>query len=113
MLATHVAGDRYAFEELFYRHHCPLRTLLADLQAGLLDDGTAPDVPAEVTARVGAVSQAAPPHQGPPREPAHSVRHTPRWQLIGLAAGVGAAVVGVVLGGVMLVREPAPTRSAG
>jgi hypothetical protein len=87
--------------------------LLADLQAGLLDDATAPDVPAEVTARVGAVSQPAPPHQGPPREPAHSVRHTPRWQLIGLAAGVGAAVVGVVLGGVMLVREPAPTRSAG
>ena len=28
-------------------------------------------------------------------------------------AGVGAAVVGVVVGGVMLVREPAPTRSAG
>jgi hypothetical protein len=87
--------------------------LPADLQEGLLDDATAPDVPAEVTARVGAVSQAAPPHRGPSREPAHSVRHTPRWQLIGLAAGVGAAVVGVVLGGVMLVREPAPTRSAG
>jgi hypothetical protein len=27
MLAAHVAGDRYAFEELFYRHHCPLRTV--------------------------------------------------------------------------------------
>ena len=123
--------------------------LLADLQAGLLDDATAaalrqrirtdqdaadtlaaldrvrrdlaalgavdataPDVPAEVTARVGAALQAEP----PPRTlggPAHSVRHTPRWQLVGLVAGVGAAVVGLIVGGVMLVREPAPTRSAG
>jgi hypothetical protein len=78
--------------------------LLADLQAGLHDDATA---------RVGDALQAAPPHRGPACEPAHSVRHTPRWQLIGLVAGVGAAVVGVVLGGVMLVRGPAPTRSAG
>jgi hypothetical protein len=87
--------------------------LLDDVQAGLLDDASAPDVPAEVSARVGAALQAAPPHQGPAREPAHSVRHTPRWQLIGLVAGVGAVVVGAVLGGVMLVREPAPGRSAG
>ena len=113
--------------------HVPITPeLLADLQAGLLDDATAaelrqrvrtdtaaaemlaaldrvrrdladlgtddasaPDVPAEVTARVGTALQAAPPHR-PPREPAHSVRHTPRWQVVGLVAGVGAAVVGVV-----------------
>jgi anti-sigma factor RsiW len=123
--------------------------LLADLQAGLLDDATAaalrqrirtdqhaadtlaaldrvrrdlaalgagdapaPDVPAEVTARVGAALRAEPPPRTP-GGPAHSVRHTPGWQLVGLVAGVAAAVVGVVVGGVMLVREPAPTRSAG
>jgi hypothetical protein len=76
------------------------------------DHGSAPDVPAEVTARVGAALQAAPPHRSP-REPAHSARHAPRWQVVALVAGVGAAVVGTVLGGMMLTREPAPTRPAG
>jgi hypothetical protein len=33
--------------------------------------------------------------------------------VVGLVAGIGAAVVGAVLGGVMLTREPAPTRPAG
>jgi len=123
--------------------------LLADLQAGLLDDGaaaalrqrirtdsdaaetlaaldhvrrdlahlgtdaaSAPDVPVEVTARIGAALQAAPPHR-PPHQPAHSVRHTPRWQMVALVAGVVAAVVGAALGGVALTRDPAPTRPAG
>src|SRR5262245_21027373 len=121
--------------------------VLADLQAGLLDDVTAaslrqrvrtdpdaaamlaaldqirsdlaglgtdvasaPDVPAEVTARVGAALQAEAPHRRS-SGPAHSTRHTPRWQLVALVAGVGAAVVGLVLGGVMLTRDPAPTWS--
>jgi hypothetical protein len=121
--------------------------LLADLQAGLLDDvaaaalrqrvhtdpnaaemlaaldrvridlahlGTdevsAPDVPAEVTARVGAALQAETPHRRS-GGPAHSTRRTPRWQLVALGAGVGAGVVGVVLGGVMLARDPAPVWS--
>jgi hypothetical protein len=86
-----------------------VRRELADLGA---DDASAPEVPAEVTARVGAALQAASPHQlaGQPR---HSVRHTPRWQLIALVVGVGAAVVGAIVGGVMLAREPVPTRSAG
>jgi hypothetical protein len=116
--------------------------LLADLQAGLLDDDTAaglrqrirtdpdaadklaaldrvrgdlaelgadeasaPEVPAAVTARIGAALRA--------EGPAHSARHTPRWQLIALVAGVGAAVIGVVVGAVMLTRDPAPTWSAG
>jgi hypothetical protein len=86
-----------------------VRRDLADLAT---DDASAPDVPAEVTARVGAALQAAPPHRTP-SAPAHSVRHTPRWQLVALVAGVGAAVVGVVVGALMLVRDPAPTRSAG
>ncbi len=86
-----------------------VRRDLADLGA---DQGTAPDVPAEVTARVGAALQAAPPHR-PGGQPAHSVRHTPRWQRVALVSGVGAAVVGAVVGGVMLVREPALTRSLG
>jgi hypothetical protein len=120
--------------------------LLADLQAGLLDDATAaalrrrvrtdpdaaemlaaldrvrgelahlgtdaasaPDVPAAVTARVGAALHAPP--RGRAGGPAHSIRHTPRWQLVALIAGVGAAVAGVVLGGLMLTRDPAPTWS--
>jgi anti-sigma factor RsiW len=86
-----------------------VRRDLADLGT---DHASAPDVPAEVTARVGAALQAAPPHRSP-REPAHSVRHAPRWQVVALVAGVGAAVVGSVLGGVMLTRDPAPTRPAG
>jgi hypothetical protein len=123
----------------------PITTeLLADLQAGLLDDATAaavrrrirtdpeaaevlaaldrvrrdlaelgtdessaPDVPAEVTARVGAALRAE--HTGP----THAVRHAPRWQLTGLVVGVGAAVVGVVIGVLMLIGDPTPRFSAG
>jgi hypothetical protein len=83
-----------------------------DLAALGTDDASASDVPAELTARVGAALQAAPPHR-PTGQPKHSVRHTPRWQLVALVAGVGAAVIGIVVGAVMLVRDPAPTRSAG
>jgi hypothetical protein len=85
-----------------------VRRDLADLGT---DHSSAPDPPAEVTSRVGAALQAAP-HRSP-REPAHSVRHAPRWQVAALVAGVGAAVVGSVLGGVMLTHDPAPTRPAG
>jgi hypothetical protein len=118
--------------------------LLADLQAGLLDDATAaalrlrirtdpaaaqmlaaldqvrreladlgtaeasaPDVPADVTARIGAALRAD--RTGP----THAARHTPRWQLIGLVVGVGAAVAGVAVGVLMLMRDPTPTFSAG
>jgi hypothetical protein len=76
------------------------------------DHASAPDVPAGVTAPVVAALQAAAPQRSP-REPAHSVRHAPRWQALALVAGVGAAVVGAVLGGMTLTREPAPTRPAG
>ncbi len=70
--------------------------LLADLQAGQLDDTTA-------TARRPQIRAG----------PAHSVRHTPPWQVAGLVAGVGAAVVGAVVGAVTLARDPAPTRPGG
>jgi hypothetical protein len=79
-----------------------VRRDLADLGT---DDASAPEVPAAVTARIGAALRE--------EAPKHSVRHTPRWQLIALAAGVGAAVVGVVIGAVMLTRDPAPRWSAG
>jgi hypothetical protein len=106
-LRHRIRTDRDAAEMLAALDH--VRRDVADLAT---DDASAPDVPAEVTARVGTALQAAPPHR-PPREPAHSVRHAPRWQVVGLVAGVGAAVLGAVLGAVMLTREPAPTRPAG
>src|SRR5262245_11654555 len=81
-----------------------VRRDLADLGT---DEASAPDVPAEVTARIGAALR------NQRHAPAHSVRHTPRWQLIALVAGVGAAVVGAVVGGLMLTRDPAPTWSMG
>jgi anti-sigma factor RsiW len=123
--------------------------LLADLQAGLLDDDTAaalrqrirsddaaadtmaaldrvrrdlaalgadgttaPDVPADVTARVGAALRAASPLRTA-GGPAHLARRAPRWQLVGLVAGVTAAIVGAVVGALMLSHDSAPTRSAG
>jgi hypothetical protein len=70
----------------------------ADLQAGPFDDDAA-------GAPRRQIRQA--------REPAHSVRHTPRWQVAGLMAGVGAAVVGAVVGAVTLARDPAPSRPGG
>lgn len=69
------------------------------------DETSAPEVPAAVTARIRAALRA--------EGPAHSARHTPRWHLIALVAGVGAAIVGVVVGAVMLTRDPAPRWSAG
>jgi hypothetical protein len=106
-LRERIRTDRDAAEMLAALDR--VRRDLADLGA---DSASASDVPAEVTARIGTALQAAPPHR-PPRQPAHSVRHTARWQAIGLVAGVGAAIVGALLGGVMLTREPAPTRPAG
>ena len=81
-----------------------VRRDLADLGA---DETSAPDVPGEVTARIGASLRAE--HTGP----THAVSHTPRWQLIGLVVGIGAAVVGLVIGVLMLMRDPTPTFSVG
>lgn len=90
-----------------------VRRDLAELGA---DEASAPDVPAEVTARVGAALQAEPPHRvdGSRLPPTHAVRGSvPRLQVIALVAGIGAALAGVVVGAFMLTRDPAPTYSAG
>jgi hypothetical protein len=99
-LRQRLRGDPAAAEML-----AALDRVRRDLAQLGTDDMSAPDVPAEVTARVGAALQA--------RRPGHAVRHTPRGQVIVLVAGVGAAVAAVVLGGLMLMRAPAPSRSAG
>lgn len=72
------------------------------------DANSAPDVPAAVTARIGAALRAA----SPPA--AHAVSHPlPRSKLLGLIVGIAAAVAGVVGGGLMLARDPAATTSRG
>jgi hypothetical protein len=80
-----------------------VRRDLADLGS---DAASAPEVPPPVTARVVAALRA---------QPAHSRRRPPlrRLQIIGLVIGLVAATATVVVGGLMLVRDPAPTRSAG
>jgi hypothetical protein len=86
-----------------------VRRDLAELGA---DDASAPDVPAGLTARIGAALQAASPPK-PAGHPKHSVRHTPRWHLVALVAGAGAAVIGVAVGATMLLRDPAPMLASG
>ena len=95
---------------------------MADPQAGPLDDATsarrnlgseasAPDVPADDTAPIGAALQGT----GRPRQAAHAVGRPRlrRRQVLGLVVGLGATLVAIVVGAVMLVHDPAPTRSAG
>jgi hypothetical protein len=80
-----------------------VRRDLAELGA---DEASAPDVPADVTARVIGALRA---------EPAHSVGRPPlrRPQVLGLVVGIGAALAGVIIGASMLARDPAPTLSHG
>lgn len=73
------------------------------------DAGTAPDVPAEVTARVGAALRGA----------SHPAGHTlprpglTRAQWTGLLIGIGAVVVAVVVGALTLTRDPEPRFPSG
>jgi hypothetical protein len=94
-----------------------VRRDLADLGA---DDSSAPEVPAEVTARIGAALQHAPPpgHRvvGFTRRTAaaHSARHAvPRLQVVGALAGVCATVAGIGVGVAMLTDTPQRTAPAG
>lgn len=70
------------------------------------DGASAPDIPEDVLARVVASLRA---------EPAHRVARQPlrRLQVLGLVVGVGAALVGLVVGATMLSRDPAPTFAVG
>lgn len=67
------------------------------------DEVSAPDVPAEVTARIGAALRAA-------GEPAHAIGRPAlrRVHVIGLVLGLAAAVTAVVIGTSMLARDAAP-----
>lgn len=73
------------------------------------DAASAPPVPAEVTARIGAALQAARPG------PAHSVERPRlrRLHALGLIIGLAAVAVGVVVGASVLMREPASPFPAG
>src|SRR5215213_923745 len=73
-----------------------VRRDLADLAA---DESSAPGVPPAVTARIGAAL--------------HADRPAPKIPRLGLVIGLGAILFAVVLGGVMLTRDPAPTWSSG
>lgn len=80
-----------------------VRRGLADLES---DEASAPDAPQAVTARVVTALR---------REPAHSIRQPRllRPHKLGLLVGVGAALLGVIVGAVMLTRDDAPVWSGG
>ena len=104
-----------------------VRRELAELGA---DEASAADVPAAVTARLGAALQAVPRKRAVPpppsghrvvgasgRKAAHAARgsrpRSRRLRRLGALAGLFAAVVAVGLGAVMLVRPPSPAPSSG
>ncbi|VEG47195.1 putative alanine rich protein [Mycolicibacterium flavescens] len=67
------------------------------------DEDSAPDVPAGVTARIGAALRAA-------DDPHHAVERPRlrRMHVLGLVAGLAAVTAGVIIGTSTLVRDPAP-----
>ncbi|MGV0606193.1 hypothetical protein [Mycolicibacterium sp. XJ1904] len=67
------------------------------------DEDSAPEVPAGVTARIGAAIRAA-------GEPHHAVQRPRlrRMQVLGLVTGLAAVTAGVIIGTSMVVRDPAP-----
>ena len=84
-----------------------VRRELADLGA---DEQTAPDVPEIVTARVGAAQRPGSPSAG-----GHAVSRPQltRGQRVGLVAGMCAAAATVVLGALILTRDPGPAFPSG
>jgi hypothetical protein len=81
-----------------------VRRDLAELGA---DEASASPVPPAVTARVVAALRGE-------LGPAHAIRPpSRRIRLVGLVTGLAAAAVGVVVGGLMLTHDPAPTWPAG
>ena len=81
-----------------------VRRALAHLGA---DAASAPDVPAGVTARIGAALRAA------PSPAAHAITGTRprlgRLQTIGVIIGVGAAAAAITTGALALLADPPPT----
>ncbi|ULE34728.1 hypothetical protein [Mycobacterium sp. IDR2000157661] len=71
------------------------------------DGRSAPAVPAEVTARIGATLRGAPPAHSMPRP------RLRRRQLLGLLIGLAAALAGVVVGASMLAHGPSSRFPAG
>jgi hypothetical protein len=73
------------------------------------DASSAADVPAHVTARIGAALRSA------DRGPLHSVRPSrlSRLQVLGLIAGASAVLVGVIVGAWVLTRGSEPALSHG
>jgi len=68
------------------------------------DATSAPDVPAGVTARIGAAIRAAP--------PAHAARPTPRGRrlrIIGMIIGLGATTASIIVSTAMLMHSSPPT----
>lgn len=79
-----------------------VRRALAELGS---DESSAPEVPAEVTERIAASLR---------RPRSHAVRPgMRRLRLAGLIGGLGATVLALVVGVMMLEREPTPAFSAG
>ena len=73
------------------------------------DAASAPDVPAGVTARIGAALRAA------PSPAAHAITRTRprlgRIQIIGVILGVGAAAAAITLGALAILDNPPPKRT--
>ncbi len=79
-----------------------VRRALAELGS---DESSAPEVPAEVTERIAASLR---------RPRSHAVRPgMRRMRVAGLIGGLGATALALVVGVMMLVREPAPALSTG
>jgi hypothetical protein len=92
-----------------------VRRDLADLGT---ESASAPDAPAEVTARVAAALRSEPPPANlvvgsSPATATHAVRESGvRFRLVAAAIGVGAALIAAGVGTVMLLDTPAKTKTA-
>ena len=125
----HGCADRARTDPEAARQLAALDRVRRDLAELGTDEASAADVPAAVTARVGAALQAVPLSGRCPqpcrdtalratrRAAAHAVRgslpRSRRLQRLGALAGLFAAVVAVGLGAVMLIRPQLSATSAG
>jgi hypothetical protein len=88
-----------------------LNRVRRDVAAAGADTASAPEVPAEVSARITATLQSAAPQRP---GSTHSARPNARpAKLVAGIAGVAAALAAIAFGTVALLRAPAPTPSTG